>query len=73
MVHKKFNTQEESEAWMEAEVNDACVDNHRFAYLDDAAGMLEYEKQKLQGCCGFFDEQISIAGRMASIGCNYGH
>lgn len=68
-----FDTQEEAEEWMDLEVDDPCVDNYRFAFLDDEDAMAIYDKQKEAGCCGDFDEEVIVAGRPAMIGCNYGH
>ena len=73
MEEKSFETREEAESWMAEEVDDPCVDNHRFAFLDDAEAMSEYEAQRDGGCCGFFDREVTVAGRKAMIGCNYGH
>ena len=43
------------------------------AFLDDEAEMAKYNAAIATGCCGVFDEEILIDGRMATIGCNYGH
>lgn len=69
-----FNTKEEAFEWA-LDIDDECVDNHRFAYLDDEIGMQEYEVARLQGCCGSFDVEITIGSdfRKAVIGYNYGH
>lgn len=53
--------------------NESCVDNFRFAFNDDAAAVAAYEAARDNGCCGSTDRTIVIAGRLASIGCNYGH
>lgn len=50
-----------------------CVDNYRFAFKDDPAQMKEYERRQYDGCCGFYEKLVSIDGRLALIGCNYGH
>lgn len=59
--------------WLEREVDDPYTDNHRFCYLYDPDDVEMYERQMAAGCCGFFDEYITINGREARIGCNYGH
>jgi hypothetical protein len=68
-----FATEEDARDWMYGEVDDPFVDNDRFYYEGDTEGTAEYERQIEDGCCGFFDRKISIAGRLAWIGCNYGH
>lgn len=68
-----FSTIEDAEMWMDKEVNDSCVDNERFAYLDLSTQVEDYLVQKNSGCCGEFDALISIGGKLALIGCNYGH
>lgn len=73
IVIKSFIDQQSAFDWMKLQVDDPCVDNERFAFLDDLPAMDLYETQQLNGCCGFFDEEIEINGRKAMIGCNYGH
>lgn len=70
-----FDSIEEASAWMYDEklVNESCIDNYRFAFHDDPIAMEKYDEKSNQGCCGFFDETVCIAGRLAYIGCNYGH
>jgi len=58
---------------IEEELNDLCVDNYRVALLDDPEAMAEYEEKKENGCCGFYDIEVLIAGERAMLGCNYGH
>lgn len=70
---KEFNTQEEAFVWMSAEVDDPCTDNYRFAYLDDSKALQGYTDKENDGCCGYFDQVILVSGKMAKIGCNYGH
>lgn len=41
--------------------------------VDDPIGESLYESIRDEGCCGFFDEEIMINGRLAKIGCNFGH
>ena len=69
----RFKTKEDAFDWMEVQVDDPCVDNYRFAYLDDENEMITYENLQATGCCGFFDVEIMVDGRLATIGCNYGH
>lgn len=49
------------------------MDNLRFAYMDDADAMKMYDRQQSEGCCGYHDERIIVNGKLAVIGCNYGH
>jgi hypothetical protein len=69
----KFANEEEAATWMYEYLDDPCTDNYRFAYLDDTKAVQDYEIQKEDGCCGFFDKSIIVGGREAYIGCNYGH
>jgi hypothetical protein len=55
------------------EVGDEGVDNIRFAYASNTRAVCHYWKCQAEGCCGFFDEVIRVCGRIAYIGCNYGH
>ena len=73
MTTPTFETKEEAFDWMETIVDDPCIDNHRFAFLDDLNAMTTYENVQATGCCGFFDMKININRREATIGCNYGH
>lgn len=68
-----FASQQDAGEWMYDQVDDPCVDNYRFAFLDDAEAVTKYEEQRGDGCCGFFDQHVTINGRLAKIGCNYGH
>jgi len=70
---KEFATVQEAFEWLDVEVDDPCVDNRRFAYVDDEAAMEKYVQAEGRGCCGFADYTISVGGRQARIGCNYGH
>ena len=36
---------------------DECIDNYRFAYLDDSSGLAEYAKAEANGCCGFVNHR----------------
>ena len=73
MARPNFETAEAAGTWMESEVDDPCTDNFRFAFEDDDAAMAKYDARKDSGCCGAFDAEIVVAGRLARIGCNYGH
>lgn len=68
-----FESKDAAFAWMEEQVDDPCVDNYRFAFEDDTQAMAEYRDIESNGCCGSFDREITIAGKPAMIGCNYGH
>lgn len=68
-----FATLEEAEEWMEQQVDDSCVDNHRYAKCSDGQAVEQYRKQEANGCCGFFDAEVMIAGELWLVGCNYGH
>lgn len=70
---KNFESKEDAISWMEEQIDDNCIDNYRFAFLDNKKEIYEYEGLKGNGCCGFFDEEIMVNGREAIIGCNYGH
>ncbi len=70
---KQFETYEDAEEWMKEEVDDLCIDNFRFAYQNDSEALYLYEELRDEGCCGFFDEEITVSGKLAQIGCNYGH
>ena len=70
---KRFSTPKEAFEWMEIVVDDPYVDNERFSYLDDEVGMRHYNEAVLNGYCGCFDKIVNVGGRMAKIGCNYGH
>lgn len=69
----EFANAQDARDWMLAEVDDPCVDNYRFAYNDDEKEIGTYNRLQNAGCCGFFDREVRIAGRLATIGCNYGH
>jgi len=68
-----FNSEDAAMQWMADQVDDPCTDNIRFAYRDDMAQSAWYRMKQNDGCCGSFDAEISINGRPAMIGCNYGH
>ena len=70
---KKFDIEVEAVEWVTEYVDDPCVDNERFAFLDDEEAMRAYEIRKDSGCCGDFDALVLVGGREATVGCNYGH
>lgn len=56
----------------EKEINDPCIDNHRFIY--DDSDITKYKQQVESGCCGFFDKKITLStSKVITIGFNYGH
>lgn len=72
---KEFDSEKEASEWMydEALSGEECIDNYRFSFQDDSISMIKYVHAEDSGCCGFFDEDIMVAGRLAKIGCNFGH
>lgn len=70
---ENFNSKDEAFDWMYKIVDDPCIDNTRFAFDDDDLAVVEYENQKQNRCCGYFDVIVTVNGRTAFIGCNYGH
>ncbi len=68
-----FMTKGEAIQWVHREADDGCIDNTRFAYLDDVKAMEEYNKQIDEGCCGSMDRVVYVMGRKATVGCNFGH
>ena len=75
---KKFDTEAEAWDWLEDEAieldsGDNYTDNQRLAYKDDQESVLKYNRQAKEGCCGFIDATVTINGREALLGCNYGH
>lgn len=70
---EQFSSKKDAFDWMEEAVSDPCVDNHRFAFVDDAEATEKFNEQCEDGCCGSFNEKILVNGKEALIGCNYGH
>ena len=70
---KEFPTIEDAFTWLNEYVDDPCIDNHRFAYLDDPDDKDAYDEVASMGCCGSVDTIVYINSREAVIGCNYGH
>lgn len=70
----EFDSEEQAwESFHACTEEEECKDNYRFAYHDDSAAMAEYERQREDGCCGFYDTVVRIGERIASMGMNYGH
>lgn len=44
-----------------------------WSWLDDPAGLSEYQEETSCWCCGIFEVEVSINGRKATIAINYGH
>lgn len=74
-ILKTFYSEKEASDWMynEAVVDEEYIDNYRFAFQDEHWSMSAYSKALSEGCCGYFDEEIMVNGRLATIGCNFGH
>ena len=55
--------------------NCECIDNLRFADKADLEQVVEYERQRDHGCCGFVDMEIKhhSSGRTFILGFNHGH
>lgn len=68
-----FPSMEAAVKWMEQEVDDPYISDIRFAYLDDPAGLAEFKQIADDGCCGSAEYEVSVKGRLAKAGCNYGH
>jgi hypothetical protein len=68
-----FESPADAIEWAAEQVDDPCVDNMRFAFIDDEIAMNKYDAAKRNGCCGFFDEDVIVDGRPAMVGCNFGH
>lgn len=68
-----FDSKQDAFEWLADELDHDCVDNLRFCFLDDPAGVGEYEKAAEYGCCGSRDVEITVEGRPARVGANYGH
>lgn len=69
----EFKTEEDAVEWMCVHVDDPYIDNVRFAFLDDLQAMGKYGEAQRHGCCGEFDDEVTVGGRLATVGCNYGH
>lgn len=71
-----LNFDTEDQAWdavQEEHQNDPYADNHRLAYIDDQEQVDKFEEAERKGCCGSVRLEVTIGGRAALIGCNFGH
>jgi hypothetical protein len=72
----EFNSLEAAKEWLIAELTDAGendIDNVRAAFYDDYSGMAEYDRIVEHGCCGSIDMDVTVNGKAAQVGANYGH
>jgi hypothetical protein len=72
----EFTSLEQAKDWLIAELQDEgeeCIDNVRAAFYDDFAGMAAYDRAVEQGCCGSIDMDVTVNGKAAQVGANYGH
>jgi hypothetical protein len=58
---------------MAKDIDDPCMDNFRFSAMDRPGDLRRYRDRRASGCCGSYDQEITIDGRKFIIGCNYGH
>ena len=69
-----FTSIERAFAWLEKTNRDNCYDQHRIVYADELnSNGKEYYEIYQKGCCGSDDTTVIINGRLAFIGCNFGH
>lgn len=71
-----FDTREEAIEWMVEMLHDDeeyCIDNVRFAFVDDAQMVAAFDEAEHSGCCACFNSKIMVGNREAIVGCNYGH
>jgi hypothetical protein len=70
----KFATEAEAAEYMYLLLDEEeCIDNYRFAFRDDDDAMVLYNSLAGGGCCGSSDFDVIVDGKLAAIGCNYGH
>ena len=69
----EFQDMGQAAHWMYDKLDEDCTDNFRFAFIGDKPEIQKYNEQQNNGCCGFFDREVKVGGRLATIGCNYGH
>lgn len=68
-----------TEEWLEAYIlkqveGEEYIDNLRWAALGDVEQMRKYNDAKDDGCCGFFDGEVTAPdGFTYAVGCNFGH
>lgn len=48
-------------------------DNYRFAIVGEKVSEDSYEALMDDGCCGFFDDEVTISGKEYRYGFNFGH
>jgi len=70
---KSFATLRDAYEWCAAECDHDCVDNYRHATAGNAEQEAAYREAQNDGCCGFFDRVVLVAGVETWVGCNYGH
>jgi hypothetical protein len=69
-----FDSEREASDWMyEVLSGEECFDNYRFCFTDQPNAEQAYEELASGGCCGSADYDINVKGRLARIGCNFGH
>lgn len=69
-----FNSVKDAFAWLEKTNQDDCYDQHRFVFVDELKSKgNKYYKIYQKGCCGSDDTTVIVNGRLAVIGCNFGH
>ena len=57
-----------------AVVKDPFIDNFRMARVWKSSDCRRYQREKNNGCCGFYDDIVTAPdGNKYLIGCNYGH
>lgn len=49
------------------------ADNFRIGVEDDPKSMFFYFMVESTGCCGYYEEKVTLNGVTYIIGCNYGH
>lgn len=67
-----FETEDQAWDWLYETVDDPCIDNERIAYADRAQ-VRAFDAKASEGCCGSAEYKVNIGGRVAWIGCNFGH
>jgi len=70
---RDFDSIRDALIWMEEDESFDCVDNLRYANLNNERELVDYEQQYLSGCCGSYDAIVRIDKKLYIIGCNYGH
>lgn len=70
IIEEPFAAADKAFEWMEEGLDN--VDNRRCTFLTEG-GIESYWVVADDGCCGSVDYVVTIAGRQALIGCNYGH